>query len=169
MIDNSQAEALAAALKACQARVANAIDARLPASSAPPERLHEAMRYAVLNGGKRVRASLVYMTGQALGANEAWLDAPAVAVELIHAYSLVHDDLPAMDYDDLRRGQPTCHIKFGEANAVLAGDALMIFAFALIFRLPEGLIQALEQSFLVDMGFHQRLEVTVLTFQLTQS
>ena len=130
-------EALAAALKRCRERVANAIDARLPASSESPEKLHEAMRYAVLNGGKRVRASLVYMTGQALGAPEAWLDAPAVAVELIHAYSLVHDDLPSMDDDDLRRGQPTCHIAFDEATALLAGDALQTAAFEVLTGAEE--------------------------------
>jgi farnesyl diphosphate synthase len=90
------------------------------------------MRYAVLNGGKRVRATLVYATGEAVGADSALLDAPACAVEFIHAYSLVHDDLPCMDDDDLRRGKPTCHRVYGEANALLAGDALQSFAFQVL-------------------------------------
>lgn len=137
MLDDASSEALAATLARCRERVSVAIDARLPAASTPPQRLHEAMRYAVLNGGKRVRASLVYLTGQALGAPDAWLDAPAVAVELIHAYSLVHDDLPAMDDDDLRRGQPTCHIAFDEATALLAGDALQTQAFSVLAGASE--------------------------------
>jgi geranylgeranyl pyrophosphate synthase len=90
------------------------------------------MRYAVLGGGKRLRPLLVYATGDALGADAARLDAPAAAVEIIHAYSLVHDDLPAMDDDALRRGRPTCHVAFGEAAAILAGDALQALAFELL-------------------------------------
>jgi farnesyl diphosphate synthase len=96
------------------------------------------MRYAVLNGGKRVRAVLVYGTGQAVGAPLDRLDAPACAVELIHAYSLVHDDLPAMDDDDLRRGQPTCHRAFDEATALLAGDALQSLAFEILIKEEDG-------------------------------
>ena len=95
-------------------------------------RLQEAMRYSVLGGGKRLRPLLVYITGEALGADPADLDAPAAAVELIHAYSLIHDDLPAMDDDDLRRGQPTCHRAFDEGTAILAGDALQALAFAVL-------------------------------------
>ncbi|RUO29118.1 (2E,6E)-farnesyl diphosphate synthase [Aliidiomarina sanyensis] len=91
-----------------------------------------AMRYATLLGGKRVRPFLVYATGSMLGSSELTLDAPAAAIECVHAYSLVHDDLPAMDDDALRRGQPTCHIKFDEATAILAGDALQSLAFSLI-------------------------------------
>src|SRR5438045_1216461 len=90
------------------------------------------MRYAVLGGGKRLRPVLVYATGQALAAPLAALDASATAVEIIHAYSLVHDDLPAMDDDDLRRGRPTCHVAFGEAMAILAGDALQALAFEIL-------------------------------------
>ena len=90
------------------------------------------MRYAVLGGGKRLRPILVYATGNALGAVPERLDAPAAAVEIIHAYSLVHDDLPAMDDDDLRRGRPTCHVAFGEATAILAGDALQALAFGVL-------------------------------------
>ncbi|MGF6190124.1 (2E,6E)-farnesyl diphosphate synthase [Serratia sp. 2723] len=92
----------------------------------------EAMRHGALLGGKRLRPFLVYATGQMFGLSLANLDAPAAAVECIHAYSLIHDDLPAMDDDDLRRGQPTCHIKFGEANAILAGDALQTLAFSIL-------------------------------------
>ncbi|RCN57207.1 geranyl transferase [Acidiferrobacter thiooxydans] len=97
-----------------------------------PMDLHEAMRYATLGGGKRLRACLVYATGEALGAAPEALDPPAAAVELIHAYSLVHDDLPCMDDDDMRRGRPSCHKAFGEATALLAGDALQTQAFAVL-------------------------------------
>lgn len=116
-------------LRRYQAQVEQALDRVLPPASMPPTRLHEAMRYASLNGGKRVRACLVYAAGEALGAPLALLDAPACALELIHAYSLVHDDLPSMDDDDLRRGRPTCHKAFDEATALLAGDALQTLAF----------------------------------------
>jgi farnesyl diphosphate synthase len=95
-------------------------------------RMVEAMRHGALLGGKRLRPCLVYTTGQMFGLSLNNLDAPAAAVECIHAYSLIHDDLPAMDDDDLRRGQPTCHIKFGEANAILAGDALQTLAFSIL-------------------------------------
>jgi farnesyl diphosphate synthase len=97
-----------------------------------PGRLGEAMRYAVLGGGKRVRPLLAYAAGEVANADPANVDAPAAAVELIHAYSLVHDDLPAMDNDTLRRGKPTCHVAFGEAFALLAGDALQARAFGLL-------------------------------------
>ncbi|MEO8671088.1 MAG: farnesyl diphosphate synthase [Tahibacter sp.] len=102
-----------------------------PADQAPVE-LHGAMRYAVLGGGKRLRPMLAYATGRALGATLDQLDAVAASVEIIHAYSLVHDDLPAMDDDALRRGKPTCHIVYGEAMAILAGDALQALAFELL-------------------------------------
>ena len=94
--------------------------------------LFEAMRYAVLNGGKRLRPLFVYATGEALGSSPDRLDAPAAAIELIHCYSLIHDDLPAMDNDDLRRGKPTSHKVFGEATAILAGDALLTLAFEIL-------------------------------------
>ncbi len=113
-------------------RAERALDARLPAATLAPVRLHEAMRYATLGGGKRVRACLVYAAGTALGARAEALDAPACAVELIHAYSLVHDDLPCMDDDDLRRGKPTCHKAYDEAMALLVGDALQTLAFELL-------------------------------------
>jgi farnesyl diphosphate synthase len=95
-------------------------------------RLREGMRYSVLGGGKRLRPLLVYLTGESLGAPLAALDLPAASVELIHVYSLVHDDLPAMDNDDLRRGRPTCHRAFDEATAILVGDALQALAFGLL-------------------------------------
>jgi len=110
-------------------QVDSALESWLPAMSIQPSRLHEAMRYTVQSGGKRVRPLLVYLTGNALNVNPASLDAPACAVEFIHAYSLVHDDLPAMDDDDLRRGKPTCHKVFDEATAILVGDALQTLAF----------------------------------------
>ncbi|MEM7277947.1 MAG: polyprenyl synthetase family protein [Pseudomonadota bacterium] len=118
-----------ARLKPYVARVDAFLDQALPASDAVPGRLHEAMRYAVFNGGKRVRPLLVYAAGEVLGTDPALLDAPAAAIELIHAFSLVHDDLPAMDDDDLRRGKPTVHRAFDEATAILAADALQPLAF----------------------------------------
>jgi len=123
-----------ARLRDYQSRVHAVLDAALPASSLSPQRLHAAQRYAVLSGGKRLRPLLVYCTGEALGVPAGALDAPAAAVELIHSYSLVHDDLPAMDDDDLRRGQPTTHRAFDEATAILAGDALQVLAFSLLAR-----------------------------------
>ena len=119
-----------------QARIESALGRLLPPAHTAPARLHQAMRYATLEGGKRVRPLLVYATGTAFGAAREALDAPAVAVELIHAYSLVHDDLPAMDDDALRRGQPTVHVAFDEATAILAGDALQSLAFDLLAHAP---------------------------------
>ncbi|MCC4620456.1 polyprenyl synthetase family protein [Xanthomonas cassavae CFBP 4642] len=118
------------------ARTERSLDACLPIATLPPQRLHAAMRHAVLGGGKRMRPLLVYASGALFGAAEDLLDTPAVAVELIHAYSLVHDDLPAMDDDALRRGQPTVHIAFDEATAILAGDALQARAFELLAMAP---------------------------------
>ncbi len=119
-----------------QERAEAQLEAALPDASRPPARLHAAMRHAVLGGGKRLRPLLVYAAGAATGADEALLDAPAAAVELIHAFSLVHDDLPAMDDDALRRGQPTVHVAFDEATAILAGDALHALAFSVLARAP---------------------------------
>ncbi|MDJ0938589.1 MAG: polyprenyl synthetase family protein [Woeseiaceae bacterium] len=113
-------------------RVQRKLDASLPSESESPELLHEAMRYAVFNGGKRIRPLLVYAAGECVGAPLDHLDAPAAAIEYIHAFSLVHDDLPAMDDDDLRRGKPTVHRQFDEATAILAADALQPLAFALL-------------------------------------
>ncbi|MEJ2275455.1 MAG: polyprenyl synthetase family protein [Xanthomonadales bacterium] len=120
-----------------QQRVDARLGEALPKSEVSPRRLHEAMRYAVFNGGKRVRPLLAYATGECLGVDASLLDAPAVAIELIHAFSLVHDDLPAMDDDDLRRGQPTVHIRFDEATAILAADALVPLAFSVLSRLDQ--------------------------------
>ncbi|NNE38668.1 MAG: (2E,6E)-farnesyl diphosphate synthase [Gammaproteobacteria bacterium] len=116
-------------LSGYQARVESALDHWLPSPDTAPKNLHEAMRYAVMGEGKRIRPVLVYATGETFGVELTALDAPAVAVELIHAYSLVHDDLPAMDDDDLRRGKPTCHKAFDEATAILAGDAIQALSF----------------------------------------
>lgn len=115
-----------------QSRVEAELDARLPPPTDKPERLHEALRYSVLGGGKRVRPVLVYATAQALGLSATSVDGAACAVEFIHAYSLVHDDLPAMDNDDLRRGKPTCHKAFDEATAILVGDSLQVLAFQIL-------------------------------------
>jgi len=125
------------ALGRYRTRVADALVRWLPDPGTPPRRLHEAMRYATLNGGKRLRAALVYGTGECLDADPGSLDAPACAVELIHSYSLVHDDLPAMDDDELRRGMPTCHRAFDEATAILAGDALQALAFHILAEDPS--------------------------------
>jgi geranylgeranyl pyrophosphate synthase len=119
-------------LEALKVRVEEALDHRLPPSDSSPGRLHDAMRYATLGGGKRFRALLVYGAGEVVGAGRDALDDPACAVELVHAYSLIHDDLPSMDDDALRRGKPTTHIAFDEATAILAGDALQALAFGVI-------------------------------------
>ena len=115
-----------------QRRIEHVLERALPAVEGPAARLAEAMRYATLGGGKRVRALLAYAAGEFAGADPDDVDSPAAAVELVHAYSLVHDDLPCMDDDSLRRGKPTCHVAFGEATALLAGDALQTLAFAVI-------------------------------------
>jgi farnesyl diphosphate synthase len=115
-----------------QARTEAALEQRLPAKTIVPGRLHDAMRYATLGGGKRVRPLLAHAAGSVFKASNESLDAVACAVELIHAYSLVHDDLPCMDDDSLRRGKPTVHVEFDEATAMLAGDALQSLAFQVI-------------------------------------
>lgn len=117
----------------------------LPAVTEQPQRLHAAMHYAVFNGGKRLRPCLVYATGEMLGASLDQLQAPACAVEFIHAYSLIHDDLPAMDDDDWRRGQPACHKAFDEATAILAGDALQTLAFECLASSASNVLSS-EQS-----------------------
>jgi geranylgeranyl pyrophosphate synthase len=122
---------------AYQARIEKVLEACLELPDAGTERLREGMRYSVLGGGKRLRPLLVYFTGESLGAPLEDLDAPAAAVELIHVYSLVHDDLPAMDDDDLRRGRPTCHRAFDEATAILVGDALQALAFDVLANLDR--------------------------------
>lgn len=123
-------------LPGLQSRAESALEGRLPPVSAVPSRLHEAMRYAALGPGKRIRPVLCYLAGEAVGVDPERLDGPAAAVEMIHAYSLVHDDLPAMDDDDLRRGRPTTHRQFDEATAILAGDALQVLAFEILAADP---------------------------------
>jgi len=116
-------------MRGVQQRIEVALSRVLPATNVVPDRLHEAMRYATLEGGKRVRPLLVHAAGEVTGAHPDALDRVACAVELIHAYSLVHDDLPCMDDDTLRRGKPTVHIEYDEATALLVGDALQSLAF----------------------------------------
>lgn len=115
-----------------QERINTVLPGKLPSVEVSPVQLHTALHYAVLNGGKRIRPFLVYATGELFGTPLEQLDDPACAIELIHAYSLVHDDLPCMDNDDLRRGKPTCHKAFDEATAILVGDALQSLAFQLL-------------------------------------
>ncbi len=126
----------------------------LPPESTQPRRLHAAMRYAALGGGKRVRPVLVYAAGQALGVKPDCLDGAACAVELIHAYSLVHDDLPAMDDDSLRRGRPTCHKAYDEATAILAGDALQTLAFRVLCEDNELCISATDRLRMIGVLAH---------------
>jgi geranylgeranyl pyrophosphate synthase len=125
-----------------QARIEQVLDRCLTLPDAGDARLREGMRYSVLGGGKRLRPVLVYATGEALGAALDQLDIPAASVELVHVYSLVHDDLPAMDNDDLRRGRPTCHRAFDEATAILVGDALQALAFDVLAHDPHAKVGA---------------------------
>ncbi len=127
-----ETDAFRAQLEAWQARMEQALAQRLPDSATVPGRLHDAMRYSVLGGGKRVRPALVFATARTLGLTEDEVEAAACAIELVHVYSLVHDDLPAMDNDDLRRGRPTCHKAYDEATAILVGDGLQPLAFELL-------------------------------------
>jgi geranylgeranyl pyrophosphate synthase len=131
-----------ARVAACQARIESVLERVLALPDPGTERLRDAMRYSVLGAGKRLRPILVYLSGESLGAPLARLDGPAAAVELIHVYSLVHDDLPAMDDDDLRRGRPTCHRAFDEATAILVGDALQALAFAVLANEPMATVSA---------------------------
>ncbi len=125
-----------------QQRTESALKSTLPSIGVAPAHLHEAMRYSVLGGGKRVRPLLCHAAGAIFGADSTTLDVPASAVELIHAYSLVHDDLPCMDDDVLRRGKPTCHIEFDEATALLVGDALQTQAFQILSKPLVGIAPA---------------------------
>jgi geranylgeranyl diphosphate synthase type II len=117
-------------------RIEQVLDQTLPGPEVKPPRLHQAMRYSVLGGGKRIRPLLVYATGEVLDVPAAMLDAPAAAIEMMHAFSLIHDDLPAMDDDALRRGRPTTHLAFDEATAILAADALQPLAFQMLADAP---------------------------------
>ena len=123
-------------LVAIQHRFEQALEQRLPSTDKQPNSLYTAMRYSALDGGKRIRPALVYFTGALFNINEHQLDAPATALEMIHVYSLAHDDLPAMDNDDLRRGKPTCHKQFNEAIAILVGDSLQTLAFEILAKDP---------------------------------
>lgn len=128
---------LDAYLKARRETVHRFLDGVLPRPDERPRALHEAMRYAVLSGGKRLRPILCFAAAEAIGSPCLRAVHPAAALELFHAYTLVHDDLPAMDNDDLRRGRPTCHRVFGEADAILAGDALLTLAFQVLAEMPD--------------------------------
>jgi farnesyl diphosphate synthase len=132
-------------------RIEQVLDHYLPAAEVAPSRLHEAMRYSALGGGKRIRPILVYAAGEALGVDPDMLDAPAAAIELMHAFSLIHDDLPAMDNDDLRRGRPTTHRAFDEATAILAADAMQPLAFRILATHPALRGHAEAQVRLVDL------------------
>jgi geranylgeranyl pyrophosphate synthase len=126
----------AARVAACQTRIEGVLERTLSLPDPGTERLRAAIRYSVLGAGKRLRPTLVYLSGESFGAPLSALDTPAAAVELIHVYSLVHDDLPAMDNDDLRRGRPTCHRAYDEATAILVGDALQALAFSVLANEP---------------------------------
>lgn len=134
----------------CRARLAATLDRCLPPATQHPATLHQAMRYAI-DGGKRLRPLLVYAAGEVLQLPAAALDAPACAVELIHAYSLVHDDLPSMDNDLLRRGLPTVHRQFGEATAILVGDGLQALAFHLLAQARADGLGPLQQLRMVEV------------------
>ena len=125
-------------IKVYTTRVDGGLNTVLPPVDRTPERLHDAMRYAVFNGGKRIRPLLVYAAGETLNVDAELLDVPAIAIELIHAFSLIHDDLPAMDDDDLRRGKPAVHKQYDEATAILAADALQPLAFSVLASAREG-------------------------------
>ena len=137
MLMKTDSQSFESLVEIYQHRADQSLEYWLPSASVNPMRLHQAMRYAVLAPGKRVRPILVYATAEALGLDPLRVDGAAAAVEIIHAYSLIHDDLPAMDDDDLRRGRPTCHRKFDEATAILAGDALQALAFYIISHDPD--------------------------------
>jgi geranylgeranyl diphosphate synthase type II len=120
-----------------QHRIERTLDRWVPAESVPPEVIHKAMRYSLFAGGKRIRPVLAICAGNACGDAPRGIENAACTLELIHTYSLIHDDLPALDNDDLRRGRPTCHKVFGEAMAILAGDALLTLAFEVMSKLPD--------------------------------
>ena len=141
----------AAIIKTWQTRFENMLPEYLPEPERTPPILREAMAYSASAGGKRIRPLFVYASGRALNLEESTLDGIAVAIELIHTYSLIHDDLPSMDDDDLRRGQPSCHRKFDEATAILAGDALQALAFE-ILAADETLLASPRQQTAIILG-----------------
>jgi farnesyl diphosphate synthase len=128
-----------------QRRTETALERCLPPTTTAPSRLHEAMRYSTLGGGKRMRPLLCHAAGEAFGADPQLVDAAACAIELVHAYSLVHDDLPCMDDDVLRRGRPTCHVEFDEATALLVGDALQTLAFQVLAGYPASTLPSCQR------------------------
>ena len=138
-----------------QSRFEDVLKRLLPPADATPQRLHAAMRYSVLEGGKRVRPLLAYAAGELSGAPDERVEIAAAAVELIHAYSLVHDDMPCMDDDVLRRGKPTCHVEYDDATALLVGDALQSLAFQLLseHRLSDDAAKQLNMVKLLAVGF----------------
>ena len=137
--------------QACRALIDSQLDRLIPKESQEPERVHSAIRWSMFAGGKRFRPALLLATGQTFEANLDELSSTACALEMIHTYSLIHDDLPAMDNDDLRRGRPTCHIKFDDATAILAGDALQILAFQTIAE-DARLAPALRVQLIVEIA-----------------
>ncbi|MFT7127833.1 MAG: geranylgeranyl pyrophosphate synthase, partial [Pseudoalteromonas tetraodonis] len=139
-------------LKSYQQRNHRVMDQWLPSDAVHPSRLHTAMRYAVLGPGKRVRPLLMYATAETIGLAAEKVDTAAAAVEMIHGYSLIHDDLPAMDDDDLRRGRPTCHKQFDEAVAILAGDALQAYAFEILGKDQQIGSAAAQVKMIVRLG-----------------
>jgi geranylgeranyl pyrophosphate synthase len=141
---------LTSLLKTYQTRTEQTLEHWLPTAKINPSALHQAMRYSSLDGGKRIRPLLVYLSGQMLGATPASLDGPACALELIHVYSLIHDDLPAMDDDELRRGKATSHIQFDEATAILAGDALQSLAFYILAHDHNIIVDAQQRLSMVE-------------------
>jgi geranylgeranyl pyrophosphate synthase len=135
----------------CRALIDSQLDLLIPNESEPPERVHSAIRWSLFAGGKRFRPALLLATGRTLGASDDHLLRSAGALEMIHTYSLIHDDLPSMDNDDLRRGRPTCHVKFDEATAILAGDALQALAFQTIAE-DEQLAPALRVRLIAEIA-----------------
>jgi geranylgeranyl pyrophosphate synthase len=149
--ESASTDAFGAQLESWRLRMEHALTARLPLPDAVPARLHEAMRYCVLGGGKRIRPALLFAPARTLGLTEDEVEAAACAIELVHVYSLVHDDLPAMDDDDLRRGRPTCHKAYDEATALLVGDALQPLAFQLLAGDPALPAAPIIRLRLIDM------------------
>lgn len=165
-------------LQAFQRRVDDALDSYLPTDDPPEHHLASAIRYSIIGGGgKRIRPTMVYAAGEAMGADPELLDVPACAVEMIHAYSLIHDDLPAMDDDDLRRGRPTVHKQYDEATAILAGDAIQALAYEILAdqrhsKLPERqqlkMVHCLtEASGAMGMAGGQAMDLAAVGKQLT--
>jgi geranylgeranyl pyrophosphate synthase len=142
---------LSSGLAGSRALIELELNRLLPLANTPPEKVHQAIRWSVFAGGKRFRPALLIVTGQVFGANEELLLRTACAFEMIHTYSLIHDDLPAMDDDNLRRGRPTCHVRFDEATAILAGDALQTLAFQTIAN-DEGLDPATRVKLLKELS-----------------